>query len=508
MPDILKLVDITIRFGPLVANDKISLSLGEGEVLALLGENGAGKTTLMNILFGHYVADEGYIEAFGERLPPGQPDAALGFGIGMVHQHFSLAENLTVLENITLGTESLWSLRRDRKAARQKIRDLSETFGLAVDPDRLVGHLGVGERQRVEILKALYRDARILILDEPTAVLTPQETDALFDTLRTLVSRGMSIIFISHKLHEILAISHRVIVLRRGKIVAETATSDANRASLAESMVGRAVKDPKGQALSPGATILEIDNASLSPIRGFGRLDNVNLSLRRHRITGIAGVSGNGQQALASLISGNVRADSGTISLFGEVEKTPSPSRMVEKGVGRIPEDRNHVGVVGEMTVQENLISESVHHAPQSRWGILDFQAIRAQADRLIADYDVRCQGPEAETRLLSGGNVQKLILARVLDAKPDVILANQPARGLDVGAIAYVHGKLLEARERGAAILLISEDLEELLALSDQIQVIYHGKLGPPQDPREVSLRELGLMMSGQAIDTQQAAS
>jgi len=499
MPDILKLVDITIRFGPLVANDSISLSLGEGEVLALLGENGAGKTTLMNILFGHYVADEGHIEAFGERLPPGQPDAALNRGIGMVHQHFSLAENLSVLENITLGTESLWSMRRDRKGAREKIIGLSKRFGLVVDPDALVGDLGVGERQRVEILKALYREARILILDEPTAVLTPQEADDLFETLRTLVAGGMSVIFISHKLHEILAISDRVVVLRRGKIVAETETRDADRASLAESMVGRSVHDPKGEPMAPGDTLFELANVSLSSARGFGRLDNANLVLRRHQITGIAGVSGNGQQALASLLSGNVRPDSGAMKLFGEDVRDTSPLQMVRRGVGRIPEDRNHVGVVGEMTVWENLISESVRSVPQSNKGILDFKAIRENADRLIADYDIRCQGAQAETRLLSGGNVQKLILARVLDAQPAVILANQPARGLDVGAIAYVHGKLLEARARGAAVLLISEDLEELMALSDQIQVVFHGGLSEALDPHTVTLRQLGLMMSGQ---------
>jgi simple sugar transport system ATP-binding protein len=498
MPDILKLVDITMRFGPLVANDGISLSLGEGEVLALMGENGAGKTTLMNILFGHYVADEGYAEAFGERLAPGQPDAALDAGIGMVHQHFTLAENLSVLENITLGTESLWSLRRDRDGARRKLASLAQDFGLAVDADALVGELSVGERQRVEILKALFRDARVLILDEPTAVLTPQETDALFDTLRTLVAKGMSIIFISHKLHEILEISDRVIVLRRGRVVAETATADADRASLAESMVGRTVNDPQGAPMAPGETLFELNNVTLGADKGFGRLEAASLSLRRHEITGIAGVSGNGQQALAALISGLARPDSGEMRLYGEILDAPSPSEMVRRAVGRIPEDRNQVGIVGEMTVWENLISESVRQAPQSRYGLLDFKAIGKRADQLIEDYDIRCQGAQAETRLLSGGNVQKLILARVLDAEPAVILANQPARGLDVGAIAYVHGKLLEARERGAAIVLISEDLEELLALADSIHVIYHGRLGPALNPRDATARDLGLMMSG----------
>jgi simple sugar transport system ATP-binding protein len=499
MTDILKLVDITIRFGPLVANDAISLTLGEGEVLALLGENGAGKTTLMNILFGHYIADEGYVEVFGERLPPGQPDAALHRGVGMVHQHFTLADNLTVFENVTLGTESLWALKRDWIGARRKLATLAVDFGLVVDQDALIGNLSVGEKQRVEILKALYRDAKVLILDEPTAVLTPQETDALFETLRTLVAEGMSIIFISHKLHEILDISDRVIVLRRGKVVAETATKDADRASLAESMVGRAVQSPKGELMTPGDTLFELDNVTMAPEQGFGYLQSVNLSLRRHEITGIAGVSGNGQQALSALLSGNARPEGGNMRLFGEALLNPSPQKMVAHKIGRIPEDRNHVGVVGEMSVWENLVSESVRTAPQSRYGILDFTAIRERAERLIADYDIRCQGSQTETRLLSGGNVQKLILARVLDANPAVILADQPVRGLDVGAIAYVHGRLLEARELGSAVLLISEDLEELLALSDSIHVIYQGQLSERLDPRQVTPRELGLMMSGQ---------
>ncbi len=330
-------------------------------------------------------------------------------------------------------------------------------------------------------------------------MLTPQETDALFETLRTLVAQGLSIIFISHKLHEILAISDRVMVLRRGQVVAETATRDADRASLAESMVGRAIQDPKGSPMQAGEALFELERVNLAADRGFGRLQDVNLCLRRHEITGIAGVSGNGQQALAALISGVTRPDAGQMRLFGQALTTASPAKMVAQQVGRIPEDRNHVGVVGEMKVWENLISESVRKPPQSRFGVLDFQAIRKRAERLIADYDVRCQGTEAETRLLSGGNVQKLILARVLDGEPAVILADQPARGLDVGAIAYVHGRLLEARERGATILLISEDLEELLALSDNIQVIYHGQLSERLDPRTVTPRELGLMMSGQ---------
>ena len=417
----------------------------------------------------------------------------------MVHQHFSLAENLTVLENITLGTESLWSWRQDVKSARQRIATLSSDFGLIVDPDARIVDLSVGERQRVEILKALYREARILILDEPTAVLTPQESDTLFDTLGSLVDKGMSIIFISHKLHEILRVSDRIAVLRRGKVVAETETKIADRASLAEAMVGRTVHDPKGSPMRPGDTIFELDDVSVSAGQGIGTIRHVDLQLRQHEIVGVAGVSGNGQQVLAGLLSGLARPDHGVMRLFGKALTNPNPVGMVHAGVGRIPEDRNSVGVIGEMTVRENMISECRRDRPQSRYGLFDAKAIANKSEQLIEKYDIRCQGASEETRLLSGGNVQKLILARVLDAEPAIILANQPVRGLDVGAISYVHGKLLEARERGAAILLISEDLDELLALSDRIVVIYHGQLSQPMDTHQVTAREIGLIMSGQ---------
>ncbi len=500
MTDILRLIEVTKRFGPLIANDHISLSLKAGEVLALLGENCAGKTTLVSIIFGHYTADEGRIEAFGKALPPGQPDAALQAGIGMVHQHFSLADNLTVLENITLGTESLWSWRRKTKEPRARIAKLSRDFGLKVDPDARIADLTVGERQRVEILKALYRKAKILILDEPTAVLTPQETETLFKTLRSLVDRGMSIIFISHKLHEIMRVSDRVAVLRRGKIVAETPTSKADRASLAEMMVGRAVHNPKGKPMKPGEALFELDKASVGRGQGFGALERADLTLHRHEIVGLAGVSGNGQQALAALVSGLARPETGAMRLFGKNVVKTSPAAMVHRGVGRIPEDRNSVGVVGEMQVWENLISERRRDPEFSKFGWFNFKSIKAQANRLIEAYDIRCQGMGAETRLLSGGNIQKMILARVLDNDPSIILANQPARGLDVGAIAYVHGKLLEARERGAGILLISEDLDELLSLADRIVVIYRGRLSKPLDAKKATLARIGLMMSGQA--------
>lgn len=498
MSAVLRLENITKRFGSLVANDGVSLSLARGEVLALLGENGAGKTTLMNILFGHYVADEGRVEVEGEALPAGAPHAAIAAGIGMVHQHFTLADNLTVLDNVVLGTESLWRPWQSRSAARSRLGAMSSEFGLTVDPDARVGDLSVGERQRVEILKALYRDARILIMDEPTAVLTPQETEGLFDTLRRLVERGLSIIFISHKLNEILAISDRVMVLRRGKIVHEMPTESADRHILAEAMVGHAVTRPKADPMAPGDAVLTIKNVSLrAPVSGVA-LERVNLEVRAHEVVGIAGVSGNGQVQLAELISGLSRPDSGNLTLFGDTLTNPTPAKVVKLGVGRIPEDRHAEGVIGEMSIWENMISEDLRARPISRYGLIDHAAAKARTEAQIERFDVRCPGPDAETRLLSGGNMQKLILARALSREPGLVLANQPARGLDEGAIAYVHGQLLAARERGAGVLLITEDLEELLALSDRVAVIYHGRLSVTLDAKTVSSRDLGLMMAG----------
>ncbi|WP_417454432.1 ABC transporter ATP-binding protein [Kiloniella sp.] len=496
--------NITKRFGSLTANDDISFSLDKGEVIALLGENGAGKTTLMNILYGHYTADQGYIEVEGQKLPAGQTDAAINAGIGMVHQHFTLAENLTVLENIMLGTESLWSLGQKRAPAKAKLAQMSKDYGLKINPDARVADLSVGERQRVEILKALYRDARVLILDEPTAVLTPQEADSLFKTLKSLTKEGFAIIFISHKLHEILAISTRVEVLRRGKIVGSIETEKADRKLLAEMMVGRTVERPVLEQMTIGKPIVELEDVSVEDkskdTSNVPKLNQVNLSVHQHEIIGIAGVAGNGQSTLADLLSGLEKPDAGTFTLLGNAVTSASPADIVHRGVGRIPEDRHSSGVVGEMMLWENLISEDLRHAPVSKAGVLiDRKACLERANKLIDAFDIRCEGPEAETKLLSGGNMQKLILARALSPQPDFILANQPVRGLDEGAIAYVHEQLLAARKRGAAIVLISEDLDELFALCDRIAVMYHGNLTQSYDAKTLTTAEVGLMMAGQ---------
>jgi len=499
---VLRLDRITKRFGALVANDAISLTLHRGEVVALLGENGAGKTTLMNILFGHYVADEGRVEVFGAPLPPGHTRAALEAGVGMVHQHFTLADNLTVTENILLGTVPLWRIGLSLGAAKERIAQLSKDFGLAVHPDAKVGRLTVGERQRVEILKALYRDARILILDEPTAVLTPQETDALFDTLRKAVGMGLSIVFISHKLHEVMAISDRCVVLRHGRMVGEVNTHETDRHRLAELMVGAEITPPDVSPATPGPALLRLEDVSTPNEGAAPGLQSVTLDLRAGQITGLAGVSGNGQAALSDLISGLRLPESGQLMLDGDAQHKWSPRRAVHSGIARIPEDRHHTGTIADFTLTENAILETYMDAPVSRGGWMNWSAAEGLTQEVIKTYDVRCPGPDTRIRLLSGGNMQKLILGRVLERAPKVILANQPVRGLDIGAITYVHNRLLAARDAGAAVLLISEDLDEIIQLSDVIHVLSEGRLSPEFPRGSKTPAELGLWMAGQGFE------
>lgn len=501
---VLRLDHISKRFGALQANDAVSLDLKKGEVIALLGENGAGKTTLMNVLFGHYVADEGRIEAFGQPLPPGNPRAALAAGVGMVHQHFTLAGNLTVLDNITLGTESLWSMGKGRAVARAKVQTLSADFGLAVHPDAKIGRLSVGERQRVEILKALYRDARILILDEPTAVLTPQEADALFTTLRKATALGLSVIFISHKLHEVMAIADRCIVLRHGRVVGTVDTHATDKGQLAALMVGGELSLPRATARAPGPVLMQLDRVT-TPNRGAAPgLKGVTLALHSGQITGLAGVSGNGQAVLAELISGLTMPATGTLSLKGERPAKWTPRLALAKGVARIPEDRHHQGTIADFDLTENSVLEAYANPRFSRRGWMNWRAARGFAEEIIAGYDVRCPGPGIRIRLLSGGNMQKLILGRAMTGGsgadgPEIVLANQPVRGLDVGAIAYVQSQLIAARDRGAAIFLISEDLDEIMGLSDVIHVISQGRLSPGFARGSMTAAELGLWMAGQ---------
>jgi ABC-type uncharacterized transport system ATPase subunit len=501
---VLRLDRITKRFGALTANDAISLTLRRGKVVALLGENGAGKTTLMNVLFGHYVADEGSVQVLGTALPPGNPSAALAAGVGMVHQHFTLAGNLTVLENITLGTESLWS--RGHSGARAKVDSLSRDFGLSVHPDAKVGRLTVGERQRVEILKALYRDARILILDEPTAVLTPQESDALFATLRKATAMGLSVIFISHKLHEVMAIADRCIVLRHGQVVGEVDTHATDKAALAALMVGGELSLPRAEPRAAGEVLLRLDTAC-TPDRGaVPGLKSLTLELRAGQITGLAGVSGNGQAALAEIIAGLALPASGSLSLHGTTVSQWSPGIALAKGIARIPEDRHHQGSIADFDLTENAVLET-YRTRFSRRGWMNWRAARCFAEGIIAGYDVRCPGPETRIRLLSGGNMQKLILGRAMATQPEIILANQPVRGLDVGAIAYVQSQLIAARDGGTAVLLISEDLDEIMSLSDVLHVISEGRLSPAFARGTMTAADLGLWMAGQNFEGADAA-
>ena len=497
---VLKLTGLSKRFGSIVANDNVSLTLKKGEVLALLGENGAGKTTLMNMLFGHYLPDAGTVEVADANgvlhaLPLGHPQAALAAGVGMVHQHFALAENLTALDKVTLGSEPLSSLKRNRAAARAKINGIIDRSGLKAPLDVPVGQLSVGERQRVEILKALYRDARILVLDEPTAVLTPQEAESLFSNIRSMITDGLSVIFISHKLREVLEFSDRIAVLRHGRKVGEMASADADESKIARMMVGTDTPKVAREKMSPGAPVLRLTNVSVAGQSQRETLDNISLTVNSNEILGVAGVSGNGQAGLAQLIAGLVQPYAGTIAVDDEEIPKPTPSKMVHAGIGRIPEDRHHEGIVGAMSVAENMVIERLDDpAIQSR-GLLRREAIAENAAMLAQAYDVRGPGVDASARLLSGGNIQKLILARVFERTPRLILANQPTRGLDMGAAASVGHRLLEARARGAGVVLISEDLDEILSLADRIVVIRDGQLTEAQtDDRE----RIGLMMTG----------
>ncbi|VWX63130.1 Uncharacterized ABC transporter ATP-binding protein YufO [Burkholderiales bacterium 8X] len=520
MAPVLSLRHISKRFGGLLANDDISLALDRGEVLALLGENGAGKSTLMSILFGHYTADEGEIEVDGQALAPGNPKAALAAGIGMVHQHFSLADNLSVLDNVMLGTESAWLPFSRRSQARARLLEVSRKFGLPVQPDAPVGSLSVGERQRVEILKALFRGARILILDEPTAVLTPQESEALFATLAQMVAEGLSIIFISHKLPEVLRVSHRIAVLRAGKLVAEAATRDTTEAQLALWMVGHSVDSVKrrpAQQVGDAVCVLERVRTGGS---GRDRLRDVNLQLRAGEITAIAGVSGNGQLALAELLCGTRSAIAGTVQLMGRALPA-SPARLARRGVARIPEDRHAVGLIGDLPLWENAVAERLRSPAFSRASWIRRRVARLYARRIEEAFDVRGAGLDSPARSLSGGNMQKLILGRALLAPDDgdpvgsrsrsghgsapaprrvprLIVAHQPTWGLDIGAVAYVQRQLVEARDAGAAVLLISDDLDEVLALGDRVAVMHGGELGEPRPASAWTREAIGLAMAG----------
>jgi ABC-type uncharacterized transport system ATPase subunit len=495
----LELRGITKRFPGLVANDHIDFDVRRGEVHALLGENGAGKSTLMNVVYGLYRPDEGEIRIKGRPATIHSPKDAISHGIGMVHQHFMLIPVMTVAENIVLGTEPRHAgALLDYTAARSRVQDLSRTFNFAINPEARIENITVGQQQRVEILKALYRGADVLILDEPTAVLTPQEATDLFGILRSLVQEGMSVIFISHKLNEVLEIADRVTVLRRGKKIDTVPREGATENTLARMMVGREVllRVEKAPA-EPGDPLLVVEGLTVFDERGIEAVRSLSLQARAGEIVGIAGVDGNGQTELVEALSGLRRPAAGRVLAAGNDITHAGVEHIIDLGVGHIPEDRQRRGLVLDFTLAENLALHDYDKQPNSRFGWLFPQRIVRAAARLLQRFDVRGGGPQTPAAALSGGNQQKLVLAREIGRDPSVLLAAQPTRGLDVGAIEFVHRQLVEARDRGKAVLLVSLELEEILSLSDRILVMYEGRIVGEYGP-DVSEEELGIAMTG----------
>jgi simple sugar transport system ATP-binding protein len=490
---------ITKRFPGIVANDHIDLQVRKGEIHALLGENGAGKTTLMNILFGLYQPDEGEIFIHGRKVGITGPQKAIELGIGMIHQHFMLVEPYTVLQNIILGAEPRKGVMIDYREALARVRELSAKYGLHVDPHRTIREISVGMQQRVEILKTLYRGADILIFDEPTAVLTPQEIRELMAIMRRLAGEGKTIILITHKLKEIMAVGDRVTVIRRGRVVDSLPVRDTSPEELASMMVGRKVSFVVAkQEARPGETILEIENLTAYDERGVQVLKGLSLDVRKGEILGIAGVEGNGQRELIEVLTGLRKAASGEIRLRGRPVRNESPRRIAESKMGFIPEDRQKRGLVLDFSVGENLVLKNYYAPPFSRRGLLKYDRIFDHAAGLIGEYDIRTPDEKTPARALSGGNQQKVIVAREVAGDPDLLIATQPTRGLDVGAIEFIHRKLIEQRDSGKAVLLHSLELDEILNLSDRIAVMYEGRIVGVLDPRETDEQEIGLLMSG----------
>ena len=495
---VLEMRGVRKEFPGTVANDDVDLDVRRGEVHALLGENGAGKSTLMNILYGLYRPDAGELLLNGKRVEFSSARDAIGAGIGMVHQHFMLIPVMTVAENIVLGVEPRHNLLLDERTAERRVRELSERFSLAVDPTALVSDITVGQEQRVEILKALYRGADILILDEPTAVLTPQEAHELFEIIRSLQADGKSIIFISHKLNEVLEIADRITVLRRGKKIETVPREGATEASLARAMVGRDVllrveKTPP----QTGDVLLSIEGLHVRDDRGIEKVRGVSFDVRAGEIVGLAGVDGNGQTELIDAITGLMKTESGTIKVAGRELHDASAREMLDAGVGHIPEDRQRRGLVLEFSIAENIALHDYAKPPAARWGWLFPKRLLARARSLIREFDVRGGGPLAPAGALSGGNQQKVVAAREISRDPKVLIAAQPTRGLDVGAIEYLHRRLVTERDKGRAVLLVSLELEEIFSLSDRILVIYEGQI-VGEHTGDVSEEEIGLEMLG----------
>ncbi|HZA60434.1 MAG TPA: ABC transporter ATP-binding protein [Actinomycetota bacterium] len=500
----LQLRGITKRFPGVVANDGVDLDVAPGEIHALLGENGAGKTTLVNILYGLYHADEGEIRIDDEPVTFPTPGAAIAAGIGMVHQHFMLVPVFTVTENVMLGVEDTGPLTLlNRDEARRKVEDIATRYGLHVNPDAVIEELPVGVQQRVEIIKALYRQADVLILDEPTAVLTPQETEELFGVMRSLRSAGKSIIFITHKLKEVLAVADRITVLRGGTVVGTTTPKETSEQGLASMMVGREViLEVEKERVEPGEPILDIEGLTVLDDRGQVAVDDVSLQVRRWEVVGVAGVQGNGQTELVEALTGLRPVAAGRVVIGGKDLTGASPRQVFESGVAHVPEDRIHDGLVGDFTVADNLVLNTYYLAPFARGPVRNDKVVARTAEDLSNRFDIRTPSILASVGNLSGGNQQKVIVAREFSRTIALLIASQPTRGLDVGSIEYIHRRIIERRDEGVGVLLVSPELDEVLSLSDRIAVMYRGRIVAVLDAGEVTREQLGLLMAGATVD------
>jgi ABC-type uncharacterized transport system ATPase subunit len=508
MAPVLELHGITKAFPGVLANDHIDLALEEGEIHALLGENGAGKTTLMNILYGLYVQDEGEIHVRGQRVEIHEPNDAIAQGIGMVHQHFMLVPVLTVTENVMLGVESIKNgIFLDRPAAARRIRQISEQYGLEVDPDVYVGTLSVGVQQRVEIIKLLYREADILILDEPTAVLTPQEVNDLFKVIRSLVDQGKSVIFITHKLREVMEIADQITVLRNGRVVGTTTPAETSQPQLAAMMVGRQVilrvdKEPA----QPAEPVLDVENLEVMNDRGNLAVRGVSFQVHAGEVLGVAGVQGNGQTELVETLTGLRPPAAGQFHILGEDVTGAPPRRILEQGVAHVPEDRQKDGLVLSFPVSDNLVLNTYYVSPFARLGVIQEDVVLSTAEQRARMFDVRTPSVMTPVSNLSGGNQQKVIVAREFSRPIKLLIASQPTRGLDVGSIEYIHSRIIEKRDEGCAVLLVSPELDEVMSLSDRIAVMYEGRIVDIVPADQPTKEELGLMMGGWEAEEEDA--
>ncbi len=497
---VLEARNVTKRFPGVLANDRVNLKLHRGEILALLGENGAGKSTLMNVVYGLYHQDEGEVYIKGELVHLQSPSDAIARGVGMVHQHFQLVQPMTVAENVMLGAEIVkWGFSLDRQKANRRVAELSERYGLAVDPTAIIEEIPVGVQQRVEIIKALYREADILILDEPTAVLTPQEIEDLFRIMRDLAAQGNSIIFITHKLKEVLAVAHRIVVMRDGRVVGDATPAESTQASLASMMVGRdVILVVDKEEAQPKEVVLRVEDLHAFDDRGHPALNGTSFEVRAGEVLGIAGVQGNGQTELVEVLTGLRPPTGGQVTINGQVVTGAAPRTITEQKVSHIPENRHRYGMVGTISVADNLVLNTYYQRPFAHGMMLDESAIKHRAGELVEEFDVRTPSVETPGGSLSGGNQQKMVVAREFGRPIKLLIAAQPTRGIDVGSIEFIHSEIIERRDAGVAVLLVSAELDEILALSDRIAVMYHGEILATVPAEEATREQLGLLMAG----------